>query len=141
MIIDTAGMWHDVFNALAFPLLACAGVAAWLFTRAVLLPAWRGRHLSMRHHGLPAAMVLSFAADVIQTLYYAVGRLWPEVWPSLYYAFAPLSALRLLVLSSSVIGLAAFCAIVGLRWRLPHIAAAVLVIWCVAFAMLTLLQD
>jgi len=125
-----------VFQALALPLLLAAGAAAWLYGRAVLLPAWRAGQITVRHHGLPLAIVVSFTGDLLQTVIYGIGRLFPNVWPALYYHYPLLTALRLLVLAAAVLALAAYGAMAGWRCRWPHLVIGALVLWAVAFAVL-----
>jgi hypothetical protein len=84
--------------------------------------------------------VLALAADCLQTLYYATGRIVPGLWPALHLQFGTLALLRLLVLSASIVGLAAFAALAGWRWRLPHVALAALALWSVAFLLLMVLR-
>jgi hypothetical protein len=125
-----------VFNALSLPLLVLSVTTAYLFARDVLLPAWRKRELSMRHHGLPGCIVLGFGADAVQTIYYGAGRLMPDLWPTLYYAYAPLSVVRLAVIGGSLLALASYAAIAGWRMRWAHLALGAVVLWAVAFAAL-----
>ena len=124
------------FNALNLPLLVLAVATAYLFARDVLLPAWRKGELSLRHHGLPGCIVLGFSADVVQTLYYGLGRLMPDLWPTLYYAYGPLSVVRLAVVAASLLALATYAAIAGWRMRWAHLTLAAAALWAAAFAAL-----
>ena len=124
------------FNALSLPLLVLAVVTVYLLSRDVLLPAWRKGELSLRHHGLPGCIVLGFAADAVQTLYYAAGRLLPELWPTLYYAYLPLSLVRLTVVAGGLLALATYAAIAGWRIRWAHLSLGAVALWAAAFAAL-----
>ena len=128
-----------VFNGAAAPLVVAAAVALWLMVRDVLLPAWSRRELSLKHHGMPLALAVLMAADLLQTAYYASGRLFPELRHDIWSNWGQLTALRIIVMSGSLIAIAAYAAIADWRVRLPHIVAAAVALWLTAIALLALL--
>jgi hypothetical protein len=124
------------FHALNLPLLVAAVMAAWLLARDVLLPAWRRGELSLRHHGFPAAIVLAFAVDSVQAVYYSIGRMLPGTFDALYYAYGPLAMIRLTVIAAALMALATYAQIAGWRWRWPWLLAGAVGLWAFAFAVL-----
>lgn len=126
------------FVALYGPLILLAALGAWLITANVLWPAWRRRELSLRHHGLAVCIVLLLAADSVEHVYYGIGRFWPDVFQSIHSNWPALTAIRLLIMSGSMVALAAYGAIAGWRINLPRIVMAVLIMWAAGFTFLML---
>jgi hypothetical protein len=124
------------FVSLYLPLVTVAALVSFLLVRDVLLPAYRRKELSLRHHGLPASIALAFGVDAVENVYYSIARFWPVMEPVIRGNYPALSVLRIIVMLAGVLALLTYARMADWPMRTWQLLLGLFGMWGCMFVFL-----
>jgi len=113
------------------PIVVMSGVACYLYTKRVLIPAIRGRYFRLEHHAVALAAIMALAAHFTENLYYGVARISDKWLYSMIGVLPVVGAMKLLVLVSAILATSVYNKAVFGEANLRRLLLIVLYMWLV----------
>ena len=133
------GLLRDAMLAFYLPITILAGIALYVYTKALLWPAFKARNLTIKEHGLALALTAGFFGDLVENTYYGAMRVYNAMHSIPHYTVEPVIGIKIAVLATSVIALAAYGSIVSGRDTLRFWVLLSALLWAVSFLVLYIL--
>lgn len=85
------------------PIVVMSGVACYLYTTRVLIPALRGHYFRLEHHAVALAAIMALLAHFAESLYYGVARVDVRLFDLMTSVWPAVGLMKLMVLISAVL--------------------------------------
>jgi hypothetical protein len=130
------GLLREAMLAFYIPITVLAGIALYLYTKALLWPAFKARKLTIKEHGLSLALAAGFFGDLVENTYYGVMRVYNSYQNVPHFTVQPVIGIKIAVLATSVIALAAYGSIVKGKDTLTFWLGMAMLLWSASFLVL-----